>query len=1609
MVLDIFKNKKPSISNVKLLATTSKKASGIDTSIVSVGAGPKISSIKTLPSTLGITSNIGIAKSTPSIVGKKDVLEEKAMVFEVGEGFKNFGLPEEQIEVMKSKTQEKIASLSEKRFKDISDRIEEFKDRPTEIAPFLSSITEGKELYDLWQTAQKIQNNEKVTSEELVNLQAYVEKSDQIPTFGYKVLDTVINMVPFFGELFATRGVYTATKAGAIKGTKELLSKFLKKGGKELLEKRLSKVGLEVAGTIAGGTAQTIPAGITRIGAGTIEKQLQSTLTGDEESIWNSLVKATGEQWVETVSERSGGLITGLTNPIKGKLSKLAIFKAFQKVNPGKDVNSINKVISAMGYNGVIEEMFEERVADVAHGILNKAGISDQEFSIPSLEDLAVELVSFAVPGAAFQVYKSTPLKLTPPGGTIEFVGEDGKKPSISQVKPLTKATPQATAKAGFYVNEFDATGNLRFVPAEKANIVEISPEIETFISKGRVSGWRISESKTGTFIAEGKTQKEAIQKASEIIENHKNDIETSINKAIERGGVSPRYSGSQAQKGVSGAIKAEKGIIPKETKTLEWARGTRAAGIQNTGLKNYNEATRVLEKAGEIPTEIKTKNVTKDFIQNYYETKKSPVVGDVFINAKGERIEIIKIKDNAVDYFLKGKKKGIQGTVYTDKGFIEKIERITPKAIPKELEPLAAEARKYKSAEEFIKSPKYEYHLSNSADLVEGKTFSEQIGKVPTARRGIVGGADDAVFTTNNPQFWDSQLSKELGKDAPSNIYLVEVKNPSPRGMLESGFDAQASNLSKDVRIIKNLGKTGEGILDIGNIEFKKNQILTDIYTQATKGVARGGGEITPLQKVQSRFETILSNQKEKFNIKPASIESLSKKYKSVIPDAELVKYEQGYAEKRASTFRGEIDNLIKNLRESGVRDDVIKNTKIEGVPLDEIVRVKREINGSVSAIITKSDLDDIRLTFNGEIPTDKWVKRISVSEAKRGAGRLARLYEIPRLTFERWGLGDAVYQPIRQAERQANNMYVGFLKRFEDAGLFKRGGWVTADRFTISKPEAENIGKYYLTRQNKGYKVSFSDLSVKEKKFVEIFDGIIKETEDEFYRIAKLNGKDPGVIKNYAPLMTSGDIKIIDQVGDFDFIFRKHPAFFSLKERAKDVPVGLYELDYREIASRWLDGISKFNSLGEITPKIKYLTQSEEFKGIVGSEIANATTYWLKQTLNPSITKEVYQSVNYLARFLRKASATASLGLNYASVVKQTLTQIPLTIIEKAPPKLKSKFAKDFGINVADLASLRERKGTVAIADMQGKIGRIFTGSLTEFDRLNAQTSLNALLDKNYAKVLKGGEEITQDTVNYILQVSQDTLDMWYGGMTKSQLPTAFRSEVGKMINMFLLPLTSQLNGFFSRVLLAKGLGGKTKATAEVLSAAVVIAYLEQVISNLSPNWGDEKAMTKDVLVSLTGNIPIASQIAWSISTQDDIQITAGVSGISALAKELGKDDKEILTVALKASEALGLPKMVRRLIEGGEIISEGGVYDKNGKLLFEVEEMPEQIRTILRGKYGSLAGQEYIEGIGKKNEVIPTGTKNNIKMKGMNNIKMPGMRVPQMPNINKIMPKI
>lgn len=307
-----------------------------------------------------------------------------------------------------AKTKEGINTDEEwKKFseKNVSDKLRELKQDPTELAPFIGGAVETKRMVDLLASANRL-NQDKATEEDLIKLKNYIEESGQDSTFSYKVLDTLAQLPSFAGELYVTGGTATATRLGARKTLKKLLTKQ----GKELLEKSFKKKGIDFASGVIARSVQAPFAGLTRIPAETLEKQVNEKIkqaeTGEEaEPLSTSLVKATGNQWAEVISEFSGGTVDNifktLSKPVQDKILKTSLLSAFKKVNPNKEITQFKKIIKEMGWDGTLNEMAEEQVGDVLRGVLFKAGLSDEEYKLPSKEQLALQLVSFSIPGVA--------------------------------------------------------------------------------------------------------------------------------------------------------------------------------------------------------------------------------------------------------------------------------------------------------------------------------------------------------------------------------------------------------------------------------------------------------------------------------------------------------------------------------------------------------------------------------------------------------------------------------------------------------------------------------------------------------------------------------------------------------------------------------------------------------------------------------------------------------------------------------------------------------------------------------------------------------------------------------------------------------------------------------------------------------------------------------------------------------------------------------------------------------------------------------------------------------------------------------------------------------
>lgn len=333
---------------------------------------------------------------------------------DTGKGIANFfmGGPKTEQELNLSNTSTPLPT------KTFFDKFKEIKDQPAQVLPFLQGGNEAAHAIELYNAGKRLEDDT-ASARDVALMRDYIKRSQQDTSWGYDVANLVTQSIPFMAELGLTGGIYTAARKGAQKGTEIVLKKFLTEEGQKLLEKRAVKFALKASAVTAGATAQTVPSMFMNIGASTVEKMTPVyNFTEDEagkvtafierpgEDFGGALTKALGESWVETVSERTGGVLNGLGPKIKEGAFRSAFVKAWFTGNVGvttsKKLQMLNKLMERVGWNGVVGEMFEERVGDVMHGILAEAGLSDQEFKRPTMKQLSTELVGFAVPGTVF-------------------------------------------------------------------------------------------------------------------------------------------------------------------------------------------------------------------------------------------------------------------------------------------------------------------------------------------------------------------------------------------------------------------------------------------------------------------------------------------------------------------------------------------------------------------------------------------------------------------------------------------------------------------------------------------------------------------------------------------------------------------------------------------------------------------------------------------------------------------------------------------------------------------------------------------------------------------------------------------------------------------------------------------------------------------------------------------------------------------------------------------------------------------------------------------------------------------------------------------------------
>ncbi|MCK5217892.1 hypothetical protein KAR10_00110, partial [bacterium] len=223
-----------------------------------------------------------------------------------------------------------------------------------------------------------------------------------------------MQMVPFVAEILATKGL----TAGVKKTVETSLRKAMGKYGKAKILKLFPAMAAQVARTapmaaMQPGTYTEIAKGVTpELGydeAGKITKLKEG------QDISQAAYEGFMGRWVENLSEMSGRALMGAIKKVGGKVPVMkGLIKGLEKMYakvPGATKGTMAKAaFEAGGFHGVPEEMLEERFGEGLRYLFRLPG-----GELPTLEQLAVEALTFTVPGVARAAVAETGRQLAKP------------------------------------------------------------------------------------------------------------------------------------------------------------------------------------------------------------------------------------------------------------------------------------------------------------------------------------------------------------------------------------------------------------------------------------------------------------------------------------------------------------------------------------------------------------------------------------------------------------------------------------------------------------------------------------------------------------------------------------------------------------------------------------------------------------------------------------------------------------------------------------------------------------------------------------------------------------------------------------------------------------------------------------------------------------------------------------------------------------------------------------------------------------------------------------------------------------------------------------------
>lgn len=311
------------------------------------------------------------------------------------------------------------------------------KKNKNELMPYMGTWAQGSKSFNIKNISDKLQTGQVITPEERKQFEDFVLDLAEIQTRGYSFGGGAMNIgletIPFMAE-FALGLLTTGGTSSFGATTSRLSTEFVKKGLARQIGEGIAKTAYNAtinSKTLAF-TATRLPQQVrARMGDIMLSDSLaispegQAILKESETTPAIAFLKALALTNIEVGSEMSGELLVRPFMQAGAKLGKVIaepVLKMLPKgfadkfVKLAEDVTKLPfaKAVDTLGWNGILEEMGEERVGDLLQFAFNLDGEDGWSFEqlldamFPSVEQLGQEALSFGVTGMGMNAVHNT-------------------------------------------------------------------------------------------------------------------------------------------------------------------------------------------------------------------------------------------------------------------------------------------------------------------------------------------------------------------------------------------------------------------------------------------------------------------------------------------------------------------------------------------------------------------------------------------------------------------------------------------------------------------------------------------------------------------------------------------------------------------------------------------------------------------------------------------------------------------------------------------------------------------------------------------------------------------------------------------------------------------------------------------------------------------------------------------------------------------------------------------------------------------------------------------------------------------------------------------------